>query len=162
MAHRPNSTANGLASDDSFTNISSRSASSEPQQPSDGGTAEQPIVKDATKQKKNTNQKTLWVTIFKCFQCGKRGHKLPKCTQCSQAYYCNADCQRKHWKTHKPVCQAAVAALAQRATRERLARAVREKGKDEVERSGDDDLCVICQDTAVDPVEVSGVEVYTP
>ena len=162
MAHRPKSTTNGPASDDSFTNISSRSASSEPQPPSDGGTAEQPIVKDATKQKKNTNQKTLWVTIFKCFQCGKRGHKLPKCTQCSQAYYCNADCQQKHWKTHKPVCQAAVAALAQRATRERLARAVREKGKDEVERSGDDDLCVICQDKAVDPVEVSSLEVFTP
>ena len=119
-------------------------------------------MKDATQKKKNMHEKTLWVTIFKCFQCGKRGHKLPKCTQCSQAYYCNADCQRKHWKTHKPVCQAAVAALAQRATRERLARAVREKGKDEVERSGDDDLCVICQDTAVDPVEVSALEVYTP
>ena len=154
MNHRPNPTANGPpASDDSSTNASTRG----------GGAAEQPIVKDVAKKKKNINdKKSLWVTVFKCFQCGKRGHKLPKCTQCSQAYYCNADCQRKHWKKHKPVCRAAVAALAQRATRERLARAVREKGKDEVERSGDDDLCVICQDTAVDPVEVSGVEVYTP
>ena len=159
MAHRPNSITNGPASNDSFTNISSRSPSAEPQPPSDGGTAEQPIVKDATKQKKNTNQKTLWVMIFKCFQCGKRGHKLPKCTQCSQAYYCNADCQRKHWKQHKPVCRAAVAALARRATRERLARAVREKGKDMVDHSADDELCVICQDTTVDAVEVGVLEV---
>ena len=97
-----------------------------------------------------------------CFQCGKRGHKLPKCTQCSQAYYCNANCQRKHWNKHKPVCRAAVAALARRATRERLARAVRDKGKDEVEHSADDDVCVICQDKTVNAVEVSVLEVYTP
>ena len=100
-------------------------------------------------------------SVFKCFQCGKPGHKLPKCTQCSQAYYCNADCQRKNWKKHKPVCRAAVVALARRATRERLARAVREKGKDEVEHSADDDVCVICQDTTVDAVEVSVWEVHT-
>ena len=152
MNHRPNRTANGPpASDDSSTNASTR----------DGGAAEQPIVKDVAKKKKNINdKKSLWVTVFKCFQCGKRGHKLPKCTQCSQAYYCNADCQRKHWKKHKPVCRAAVAALARRATRERLARAVREKGKDKVEHSGDDELCVICQDTTVDPVEVSVLGIY--
>ena len=46
-----------------------------------------------------------------------------------------------------------------RAARERLARAVREKGKDKVEHSADDDLCVICQDTTVDAVEVSVLEV---
>ena len=62
---------------------------------------------------------------------------------------------------HKPVCRAAVVALARRATRERLARAVREKGKDEVEHSADDDVCVICQDTTVDTVEVSVWEVHT-
>ena len=152
MNHRPNPTANGPASDDSSTNASIR----------DGGAAERPIVKDVAKKKKNINdKKSLWVTVFKCFQCGKHGHKLPKCTQCSQAYYCNADCQRKHWKRHKPVCRAAVAALARRATRERLARAVREKGKDMVEHSADDELCVICQDTTVDAVEVSVWEFTT-
>ena len=96
----------------------------------------------------------MWVTIFRCFECGKHGHKLPKCMQCNQAYYCNADCQRKHWPKHRPVCRAAVAALARRATRERLARAVREKGRAEVEGAEDDDLCVICQAKPVDPVEV--------
>ena len=142
MSHRSTASANGPASNDSSTNAPTRSTS--------------------TKTKKAINEKTLWVTVFKCFQCGKRGHKLPKCTQCSQAYYCNADCQRKHWKTHKPVCRAAVAAMARRATRERLARAVRDKGKDKVEHSADDDLCVICQDMTVDAVEVSVREADAP
>ena len=110
------------------------------------------LVKD---DKKKTGTKTLWVTVFKCFHCGKHGHNLPKCRQCAQAYYCDADCQRKHWKKHRPVCRAAVAALARHATRERLARAVREKGKEKVEGAEEDDLCVICLSKPVDPVEVS-------
>ena len=48
-----------------------------------------------------------------------------------------------------------MAALARRATRERLARAVREKGADKVEGAEEDALCVICQAKPVDPVEVS-------
>ena len=37
----------------------------------------------------------------------------------------------------------------------RLARAVREKGKDKVEGGEDDTLCVTCLGPPVDPVEVS-------
>ena len=48
-----------------------------------------------------------------------------------------------------------MAALARRATRERLARAVREKGADSVQGAEEDTLCVICQAKPVDPVEVS-------
>ena len=29
--------------------------------------------------KKSSGTKTLWVTIFRCFHCGKHGHKLPQC-----------------------------------------------------------------------------------
>ena len=82
-------------------------------------------------------------------------YNLPRCTQCAQAYYCNAACQRKHWRKHKPVCRAAVAALARHATR---ARAVREKGREKVEGAEEDALCVICQAEPVDPVEVSRPE----
>ena len=161
MTSRPTASANGLAGDDRSVNMSTRPTSTEHLRESfDSSPATEHPVRDGTKTKKNINEhKTLWVTVFKCFQCGKRGHKLPKCTQCSQAYYCNADCQRKHWKTHKPACRASVAALARRATRERLARAVREKGKDMVEHSAADELCVICQDTTVDAVEVGVLEV---
>ena len=68
----------------------------------------------------------LWVTVFWCYNCGKHGHGLTKCNQCSQAYYCDAECQQKHWQTHKGACKAAVAALARHEYRERLARAIRE------------------------------------
>ena len=54
-----------------------------------------------------------------------------------------------------PICIAAVAAKAQDATRQRLARAVREAGPDRVESAEDDALCVICFGPPVDPVEVS-------
>ena len=53
------------------------------------------------------------------------------------------------------MCRAAVAALARHARRERLARAVREMGKEKVEGGEEDELCVICQEKPVDPVEVS-------
>ena len=99
----------------------------------------------------------LWVDLFRCFLCQKEGRSPPlrKCTQCEVAYYCSKTCQRGHWKQHKAACIAAVAAKAQDATRQRLARAVREKSRDEVEGAVDDDLCVICFGPPVDPVEVS-------
>ena len=51
------------------------------------------------KEKKKTGDaKTLWVTVFRCFHCGKHGRRLPKCNHCAQAYYCDSGCQRKHWK----------------------------------------------------------------
>ena len=47
-----------------------------------------------------------------------------------------------------------MAAKADDAARQRLARAVREKGKDKVEGGEDDVLCVICLGPPVAPVEV--------
>ena len=37
-----------------------------------------------------------------CAHCGKPG-KL-KCGKCKLAYYCNAECQKVHWKMHKLLC----------------------------------------------------------
>ena len=140
-------TANGLASCDS---------DSAPPPPCEGRAAEHVsnVKEHGTRKKPTSDTKTLWVKTFRCFGCGKSSHTMPKCRQCSQAYYCGADCQRKHWPKHTRSCKAAVAALARHAHRERLARAVREKGKAKVRSTEDDDLCVICQAKPVDPVEV--------
>ena len=103
-------------------------------------------------------EKLLWVNWFRCYFCQKEGPSPPlrKCTQCELAHYCGKVCQRAHWKVHKPACIAAVAAKAQDAARQRLARAVRAKGgKDKVVGGKDDALCVICLGAPVDPVEVS-------
>ena len=105
--------------------------------------------------KKKSNKKTMWVDVQKCFHCGKHGHNLPKCKTCSQAFYCNVECQRKHWKKHRPICRSTVAALARDATRQRAARAVRKGGGRKKAKKGEDDaLCVICLSPPTDPVEL--------
>ena len=128
----------------------------------DGRTTNNKKKNNAKKKKKLGSTKTqgdkpvLWVDLFRCFLCGVEGRSPPlqKCSQCEVAYYCGKTCQQAHWKTHKPVCIAAVAAKAEDATRQRLARAVREKGKDKVEGGEDDALCVICFGPPVDAVMV--------
>ena len=111
---------------------------------------------DPTLQKKSmkkTGGKTMWVHVFKCFDCGKEGHDLSRCAQCEEAFYCDRDCETRHAKAHGPVCTATVAAKARRARRERVARAVRESGK-AVEGAEEDMMCVICQAPPVKPVKV--------
>ena len=80
---------------------------------------------------------------------------LIRCLQCEEAYYCDKKCQEAHATAHAKVCIATVMAKAQRAHRERLARAVREQGQDNVEGGEEDDLCVICQSRPVNAVQVS-------
>lgn len=41
-----------------------------------------------------------------CAYCGGVGEKLLRCKRCKQAFYCNANCQRSHWKVHKQQCNA--------------------------------------------------------
>jgi TPR repeat protein len=35
-----------------------------------------------------------------------------RCGGCQTVSYCNADCQRAHWKVHKTTCKASAAAYA--------------------------------------------------
>ena len=40
----------------------------------------------------------------KCSSCGTFSENLKKCSRCQLAQYCNRECQKKHWSTHKTVC----------------------------------------------------------
>lgn len=39
-----------------------------------------------------------------CAKCSSHDN-LKICVQCNTTWYCSRDCQRKHWKTHKPDCK---------------------------------------------------------
>ena len=49
----------------------------------------------------------LLTDMRQCGQCNKIGktRELLKCGHCKIVYYCNEDCQRKHWRAHKQICQ---------------------------------------------------------
>lgn len=38
--------------------------------------------------------------------CEEKSNLYKKCSQCEEAVYCCTDCQRAHWKAHKPTCLA--------------------------------------------------------
>ena len=40
----------------------------------------------------------------KCTYCKCIKEGLKKCSRCHLVQYCDTDCQKKHWKTHKPFC----------------------------------------------------------
>ena len=45
-----------------------------------------------------------------CGLCQKTGDGLNACARCNVVYYCDRECQKLHWKLHKPNCASATAA----------------------------------------------------
>jgi hypothetical protein len=41
---------------------------------------------------------------------------MMKCSRCKSVVYCGVECQRRHWKAHKPACKAASAAKTKSST----------------------------------------------
>lgn len=39
-----------------------------------------------------------------CASCGTRNRSCMKCSRCKLVYYCDSNCQRKHWNQHKRLC----------------------------------------------------------
>ena len=39
-----------------------------------------------------------------CSSCGKKGPDLLKCSVCKSVWYCNVQCQKMDWKSHKQCC----------------------------------------------------------
>ena len=47
-----------------------------------------------------------------CAECGADGDvSLKMCKSCMSVKYCNAECQKKHWSTHKKICKQRAAEL---------------------------------------------------
>ena len=40
----------------------------------------------------------------RCAHCGKACKQMKKCAACGAVRYCSRDCQKRHWKQHKPSC----------------------------------------------------------
>lgn len=51
-----------------------------------------------------TSSKELNVKNRECDSCGKGGSDLARCSRCKKAYYCDVECQRKHYPEHKKNC----------------------------------------------------------
>ena len=49
-----------------------------------------------------------------CSKCGKESDTLKKCTACKCVWYCDKDCQNRHWKEHKKECKRIKKELAKR------------------------------------------------
>jgi len=43
--------------------------------------------------------------MYTCAACAE-ACSFNKCGRCKKVHYCNAECQKAHWKEHKPVCKA--------------------------------------------------------
>lgn len=41
----------------------------------------------------------------RCGNCQKSGESLLRCSRCKSTYYCDVQCQRSDWKTHKKTCR---------------------------------------------------------
>jgi hypothetical protein len=45
-----------------------------------------------------------------CAACGAKRLQMLRCSRCKAAFYCDAACQKRHWREHKAACGAATAA----------------------------------------------------
>ncbi|XP_064406286.1 uncharacterized protein LOC135351251 [Halichondria panicea] len=42
---------------------------------------------------------------MRCAYCEKKPTKPQRCARCQKVFYCGHECQRSHWKEHKPICK---------------------------------------------------------
>ena len=57
------------------------------------------------KDKNNEDAEENEVPTTLCSACGEKSDALMKCRACKCVWYCDKDCQNKHWKEHKKECK---------------------------------------------------------
>jgi len=55
-------------------------------------------------QKAEAPQETPKPAVLKCASCSTESPECRTCGGCHRVAYCSKDCQKAHWKTHKPEC----------------------------------------------------------
>ena len=60
--------------------------------------------KDNETEKTEAEENGTTPTKF-CSACDKEGSALKKCTACKCVWYCDKECQNKHWKEHRKECK---------------------------------------------------------
>ena len=61
-------------------------------------------VKGGSRHKHRSNGKEGVRSKGRCTNCGGTSDHMKKCAGCGKPRYCSRDCQKQHWKKHKPEC----------------------------------------------------------
>jgi len=63
------------------------------------------LGESADRKENETETTTKNGTSTMCSACETKSDALKKCTACKCVWYCDKDCQNKHWKEHKKECK---------------------------------------------------------
>ncbi|ORY43793.1 hypothetical protein BCR33DRAFT_850975 [Rhizoclosmatium globosum] len=87
------------------------------------------------------------MTDLQCDFCNRPSSSLSRCTGCKSAFYCSANCQKKAWKEHKPICLAVKESLISLSHEADLRNTLLTQAKQESAQE-----CAICLDPVSSPV----------
>jgi len=45
------------------------------------------------------------IELYRCSWCGNPSAAMRKCSSCGNTRYCDTNCQKEHWSTHKKACR---------------------------------------------------------
>ena len=66
-------------------------------------TSQEKIEQSGQHQKEFVEKRQMRSQVGQCSNCGKGGAKKV-CASCNASCYCDAECQHRHWKAHKVIC----------------------------------------------------------
>ena len=66
----------------------------------------QNVKRQAERMKKENKGSVVKSRSISCAACGlvDSGDNMRRCSQCKSVSYCGKECQRQHWRKHKPFC----------------------------------------------------------